>query len=33
VHFHFDLFCGGMNKGYNVMHIVDVVSAIMPRNW
>jgi hypothetical protein len=28
--FSFDLFCGGMNRGYNVVHIADVVSAIMP---
>lgn len=29
VHFHFDLFGSGMNRGYNV-HITGVVSANMP---
>jgi hypothetical protein len=28
--FHFDSFGGGMNRGSNVVHIADVVSAIIP---
>jgi hypothetical protein len=31
VRFHFDSFGGGgMNSGCNVVHIADIVSAIMP---